>query len=107
MCKPRPFASRNSQSRGNETMTEDDYQARRDEALRGAAVQGFVEEPIIKEILNGILHSCQNQWLEEQKADEREALWQQVQGVKKFTDALREIINTGKMATITLETEKA
>lgn len=88
-------------------MTEEDYQARRDEALRGAAVQGLVDEPIIKEILNGILHSCQNQWLEEQKAEEREALWQQVQGINKFIGTLSSIINTGKMATITLETEKA
>jgi len=69
----------------------------------GREVGALVNNDTIKKVLDGLLHGLQNSWLGETDRDNREVLWQQGQGVLKFVEAMRSLINTGNLAQAQLD----
>jgi hypothetical protein len=79
-------------------MTKEDRSARHYEVGVGREIDAFLSNEIIKKTITGILNGIQNEWLVQPRADARELLWQQAQGVQKFVATLKELVDTGKLA---------
>jgi hypothetical protein len=66
-------------------------------------ISDLLNDPIIDQSLNGMLHGLQNQWLITQRAEDREALWLRAVGLQEFITTLKSLIDSGKMAATQLE----
>lgn len=73
----------------------------------GREVAALIENETVKGVMNGLLHGIQNAWMKCENREERETLWQQVQGVQLFVGALGSVVDTGKMAAHQLAAEAA
>lgn len=78
----------------------------RAEIGKGREIANLIENETVKGILNGMLHGYQNRWLITETAEARELLWQKALGIQEFIDALKSIIDTGKMANHQLEQDR-
>lgn len=67
-------------------------------------ISALVNDEIIKETLDGLLHGAQNEWLTTLDRDQRDQLWLKVQGLTVFIESLRQLIESGRMAAIQLKT---
>lgn len=87
-----------------EPLSEDeDIGKRKREVQVAERVSAFLNDEIIKETLDGLLHGAQNDWLFTVDREARDQLWLKVQGLTVFIETLRQLIESGKMAAIQLE----
>lgn len=72
----------------------------------GMEISALVNNELVKETLDGLLHGIQNEWLGEPNQEARELLWQRALGLQEFIGKLSSLINSGKMAAHQLEFER-
>lgn len=73
------------------------------EVNQGLRIAALVDDELVKKTLDGLLHGLQNQWVGEPDQKAREALWQRATGLLEFINALKALIDTGKMANVQLQ----
>lgn len=75
----------------------------REEVARGARVQEFLNDPIIRGALDALEHDVFEQWKRATKVDERERLHAKVSVLEDFRGSLETIRNDGERAEIELD----
>ena|ERR1700748_357273 len=72
------------------------------EIQRGMRIAALINDPVVKETMDGLIHGVQNQWAAEEDQSKREVLWYRFNALRALVVALGQIVDTGKMANIQL-----
>lgn len=78
----------------------------RNEVAKASVISSLIGNDEVQAVLNGLLHGAQNDWIAATDRETRELLWLRARGLTDFTEALRTIIETGRMAAMQLEQYK-
>jgi hypothetical protein len=76
------------------------------EVWAGQRMSDFLNDELMKEHLNGLLHGWQNAWLDATQVGEREQLWLRTRALRDFIESLQSVVTTGQMAAAQLEQDQ-
>lgn len=83
-------------------MSDEDRQARQAEVWAGQRMKEFLNDELMQQHFNDLLHGWQNMWLDAESPEEREKLWARSRALRDFIESLQSVINTGEMASVQL-----
>src|SRR5215469_8788590 len=88
------------------TMSAEDKALRQGEVWAGQRMSQFLNDELMQEHFNNLLHGWQNAWLDATTVEQREELWARRRALRDFIESLQSVINTGEMASRQLQEDK-
>lgn len=69
-----------------------------EDIAKGIAARRMKDDPLFREVIDGIRGDLHSAWERSPTTDAREAIWTKLQGVSLFEAALDGVINNGRVA---------